>query len=557
MDLKTETWGKEINEIVNYESKELFSSDLQINSSGSLYRLHNRIIFLNEETNSKDGYELLLKVNKIEDRYEFNFNNFNFDEDGNMTTNNSAWFLLKKSRIKEKMNKYKLKRGDILKIGRIFAKIKDIKFEKNQKSKKDNSSFDFELLSLISNKSKTGNNKILIKEVDNLNLNDRKEINTKKNRIYSLANQRNATDPNLDDKIQILNLNTNNTNNINNNNNNINSNNNINNNNNNTNNKNIRFQEDEDYNGKEEKKESMKIKLKKSRICRICYLEEESELDDPLVQPCKCSGSLKYIHLKCLKHWILTKSCLKVEESDYCNVFLFKEVECEICKMKFPDLIKHNGKLYYLLDFSKDFKNYLILETITLDEEGNKFIYVISLLNKEIKIGRGILSDILLSDVSVSRIHCNITIEGNNVFLKDNDSKFGTLVLIQTPNIKMTENLPLFLQIGRTFLNFEIKLEQKSFFSCCGINENQNIFYYYMQNDKQVKLNSVLTVKSDIDLDKDNDGEEEEEKIENKSEKESKKENKDEIEVKNNNNDEIVVYDNNDDESIKIIIENE
>ena len=103
-----------------------------------------------------------MKVNKIEDRYEFNFNNFNFDEDGNMTTNNSAWFLLKKSRIKEKMNKYKLKRGDILKIGRIFAKIKDIKFEKNQKSKKDNSSFDFELLSLISNKSKTGNNKILI-----------------------------------------------------------------------------------------------------------------------------------------------------------------------------------------------------------------------------------------------------------------------------------------------------------------------------------------------------------------------------------------------------------
>ena len=228
MDLKTETWGKEINEIVNYDSKDLFSCELKINSSGCLYRLHNRIFFMNEGTNLKD-YELLLKVNKIENRYEFNFNNFNFDEDGNMTTNNSAWFLLKKSRIKEKMNKYKLKRGDILKIGRIFAKIKDIKFEKNQKSKKDNSSFDFELLSLISNKSKTGNNKILIKEVDNLNLNDRKEINTKKNRIYSLANQRNATDPNLDDKIQILNLNTNNTNN--------------------TNNKNIRFQEDEDYNG--------------------------------------------------------------------------------------------------------------------------------------------------------------------------------------------------------------------------------------------------------------------------------------------------------------------
>ena len=451
MDLKTETWGKEINEIVNYDSKDLFLCELKINSSGCLYRLHNRIFFMNEGTNLKD-YELLLKVNKIENKYEFNFNNFNFDDKGNITTYNSAWFLLKKSRIKEKMNKYRLKRGDILKIGRIFAKIKDIKFETNKKSKMENSSFDFEL---ISDQSKNTNNKIFIKEIDNLHLNDRKEINAKKNRIYSLANQRNATDPNFDDKIQILNLNTNNNNN-NNKDNNININ---------TNNNNIRFQDEiEDTKNNIEKKESKKIKLKNSRICRICYLEEESEIDDPLVHPCKCSGSLKYIHLKCLKHWIMTKSCQKVEESDFCNVFLFKEVECEICKMQFPDLIKHNGKYFYLLDFTKDFKNYLILETITLDEEGNKFLYVISLLNKEIKIGRGILSDILLSDVSVSRIHCKINIEENNIFLQDDDSKFGTLVLIQTPTIKMVENLPLFIQVGRTFLNFELKLMEKSFF---------------------------------------------------------------------------------------------
>ena len=552
MDLKTETWGKEINEIVNYDSKDLFLCELKINSSGCLYRLHNRIFFMNEGTNLKD-YELLLKVNKIENKYEFNFNNFNFDDKGNITTYNSAWFLLKKSRINEKMNKYRLKRGDILKIGRIFVKIKDIKFEINKKSKTDNSSYDFEL---ISNQSKNTNNKIFIKEIDNLNLNDRKEVNAKKNRIYSLANQRNATDPNFDDKIQILNLNTNNNNN-NNKDNNININ---------TNNNNIRFQDEiEDTKNNIEKKESKKIKLKKSRICRICYLEEESELDDPLVHPCKCSGSLKYIHLKCLKHWIMTKSCQKVEESDFCNVFLFKEVECEICKMQFPDLIKHNGKYFYLLDFTKDFKNYLILETITLDEEGNKFLYVISLLNKEIKIGRGILSDILLSDVSVSRVHCKINIEGNNIFLQDNDSKFGTLVLIQTPTIKMVENLPLFIQVGRTFLNFELKLMQKSFFSCCGVGENVNVFHYYMQNDKQVKLNSVLTVKSDKDLEKDNDDddneEEEEEKIEIKNENgnlnKDNNENNDEIEINQDNKNEIVVYENNEDDSIKIIIENE
>ena len=209
MELKTETWGREINEIVNYDSKELFNTDLKIRSKGCLYRLHNRIFFMNEDTNLND-YEILLKINKIENRYEINLNKYELDDKENITTVNSAWFLLKKSKMKEKYNKYKLKKGDIIKIGRIFTKIKDIKFEKNKKSKKENSSFDFEL---ISNKSKNGNgnnnnNKILLlKDIDNLN--NEKEIKSHKNKVYSLANQRNATDSNLQERIQILNLNNN------------------------------------------------------------------------------------------------------------------------------------------------------------------------------------------------------------------------------------------------------------------------------------------------------------------------------------------------------------
>ena len=538
LDLKTETWGKEINEIINYDSKELFEGELKINSSGSVYRLHNRIFYMNSGTDLED-YEKLLSVNKKENRYEFNFNNYEFDNIGNMKFTNSAWFLLKKSRMKDKFNKYRLKKGDIIKIGRIYTKIKDIKFQKDKKTKKEYPSFVSDLYSNHSKNSKNGNSKLILNEIDNLN--DKKESNNKKNKIYSLANQRNSTDPNMDDKIQILGLNVNNDkdgkeikdnkidkdNKINEDNNKIkyvSVNNNIN----------------------TSKNDVNKIEIKsskKSRICRICYLEEESEMDDPLVQPCKCSGSLKYIHLKCLKHWIMTRSCQKVEESEFCNVFLFKEVECEICKMKLPDLVNHKGKYHFLLDFSDVFKNYLILETITLDEEGNKFIYVISLANKHIKIGRGILSDILLSDVSVSRIHCIISVEGNNAYLKDNDSKFGTLLLIQTPTIKMTENLPLYIQVGRTFLNFEIKFVEENCFSCCGINENTNTFYYHMQNDKQIKLNSALTVKTDFDND------EEEEDI--------KKEDEIKDEIDKNNKEEVVIVDSNEDESIKIIIENE
>jgi hypothetical protein len=35
------------------------------------------------------------------------------------------------------------------------------------------------------------------------------------------------------------------------------------------------------------------------KTCRICH-----DTDDPLFYPCKCSGSIKYVHAECLKHWL-------------------------------------------------------------------------------------------------------------------------------------------------------------------------------------------------------------------------------------------------------------
>lgn len=38
------------------------------------------------------------------------------------------------------------------------------------------------------------------------------------------------------------------------------------------------------------------------RKCRICFDEEEAE-DNPLVSPCKCQGSQRFIHMGCLQKW--------------------------------------------------------------------------------------------------------------------------------------------------------------------------------------------------------------------------------------------------------------
>ena len=249
-------------------------------------------------------------------------------------------------------------------------------------------------------------------------------------------------------------------------------------------------------NSKKSNHSNNKVSQKQNKICRICYMEE-SDSENPLIQPCICSGSMKFIHLKCLKHWINTRSFDKVESNDFCSIYIIKPVECELCKTKFPDFIRHNGKLFALLDFNYEYKNYLILESLTLDKHKNKFLYVISLENnRKIKLGRGHDSDILLSDISVSRIHCVISSENKNVYIEDNNSKFGTLILIQSPSIQMVENLPLYFQVGRTFLNCKFKKPQK-LFQCCGVSERPNLFYYHKQNILQVNTKTTWTVKTD------------------------------------------------------------
>ncbi len=37
-------------------------------------------------------------------------------------------------------------------------------------------------------------------------------------------------------------------------------------------------------------------------MCRICHCEEISE--EFLITPCYCSGTLRYVHQKCLQQWL-------------------------------------------------------------------------------------------------------------------------------------------------------------------------------------------------------------------------------------------------------------
>ena len=404
-----------------------------------------------------EDIEKLMKIdvykNKTNTFYEFERNKYIKDETDNIVTPNISWFLLKPSITDEKMNKYKLSPGEIIKLGRITMRVRDIIFAgKNKYNLNDSSLLNESMLSKINN-------------------NEMQTLKTEGGTISYLLNRKmknkkfrnkNKNIENFDTKLDKGSL--------------------------------VNIIKKPDL----KKNLNLYSKIeKKNKTCRICYIQEDDEENNPLVQPCNCDGSLKYIHLQCLSQWIQTHSCEKLETNNNCSIYLIKPVECELCKKKFPDYIKYKNKFFPLISFANEYNSYLTLESLTLDKYHNKFIYVISLENnRKISIGKNQNCQIILSDRSIENIHCFMIVSNKQVYLEDSDSKFGTLVLVQTNKIKLYQDIPLYLQIGRSFLEILIKKEFK-FFDCCVSDEKNNIYTYYEQNEKYIKKDMSLVVKNE------------------------------------------------------------
>ena len=368
-----------------------------------------------------------------------------------------------------KIYKYKINEGDIIKIGRITIRIKEIRFEDNKN--------EFYLNQLNKNGVNiVNNNSNSINEIVHINYKNRKVLDNLKTEgsqtgidnnihlsVYKSPSDSKNEKKDIENDIKI--------------------------------NDNYSNSDNNDKNNLNDRYLKINKSDTKNKLCRICYMEEDKDdPNNPLLQPCICSGSMKYIHYTCLKHWINNKCYVQIEKNDDCAIYMIKPVECELCKTKLPDFIRKKGILFPILELKPDFKNYLIFESLTLDRNQNRFNYVVSLdQNKKICVGRGHDSNVVFSDISVSRTHCIFTLEGKNVFIQDNDSTFGTLVLIQSPKIKLVENLPLYIQIGRTFFQYNIQTT-KSFFWCCGISEKPNDNFYFKQNEKDILYKRNYTV---------------------------------------------------------------
>ena len=125
-------------------------------------------------------------------------------------------------------------------------------------------------------------------------------------------------------------------------------------------------------------------------VCRICWGVDGETPDgqplkpgeiNPLISPCKCTGTMGHIHLKCLRGWLQTKRTKKEHRKQV--VFKFKKLDCELCKTAFPFKISYNNNIVDIVDVERPDKNYIVLESLSQsgnnnEESQQKIFYVIN-----------------------------------------------------------------------------------------------------------------------------------------------------------------------------------
>jgi len=173
---------------------------------------------------------------------------------------------------------------------------------------------------------------------------------------------------------------------------------------------------------------------------------------------------MQYIHLKCLKQWL--KQRVQTIQTDDSAIITLKLLNCELCKAAYPFAIYFNDHIYELIECKLPKCSYIVFE-----HRENSLIIISFTECKEFRIGRSSESEIMLNDMSVSREQAVLFFEDNEVWIEDTGSKFGTLLLMQSPHV---------LQVGEVF-----KVQCEKILMEFSIEKHWTLFSIFKQNSKK------------------------------------------------------------------------
>ena len=230
-------------------------------------------------------------------------------------------------------------------------------------------------------------------------------------------------------------------------------------------------------------------------VCRICY--DSGDESNPLIAPCKCSGSMQYVHLSCLRKWMDGRLSVNTQAPSKDGTttvsYFWRNLDCELCKQAYPTTVERPRRqsitgveMVDLYEIPKPTTPYVVLESNirmpTTSGNGlnsssmsanasspitfQKGLHIMSLSKSRssVLVGRGHDADVRINDISVSRVHGMIrlvqgTVNGvkrQQIVIEDKQSKFGSLIAVRGP-IALEPGVPVSIQSGRTVTTITIK----------------------------------------------------------------------------------------------------
>ena len=521
LKIKCVIWEKETFELIDYCNNCTMETKFLVKTPGVISRDNRKITFTPGEQKEKSPTDLItIKRNPADSRFMVDCGTWDKDLES-LIEQNGAFLVYRGFSFKELNNNlnnryYKLSQGDIIKIGRIYFKVLDIHLNSDKNSAIKNTVENTLRCTMLKSASSnnlivngqsiikgaftskntrnnnffnmgyTANGNVLINKDPLFNLDQENDHRmesldlTRKKRAKALARVNSSKELFAiikKDKKNIVN----------------------------------KDKKKKEKGRKSEKKSAKPPKfdeikkidlnaLKNKAICRICYGDDTSE-QNPLICPCICKGSMKYIHYDCLKNWLNSKieEDISVDsENQEVEVISYnrKDISCELCKEKLPDYVMIGDKYYNISFYRPKFTEFAVLESMRADNHKAKFIHIISFDKKNcINIGRANECELSISELSVSRFHCIIHKDEGDLFLEDNSSKFGTLILLQNNNLFMNDFSPLKIQTNKTFIKLKVKLPFS--LSCCVnplIAESRK-YDYQLQNSKCFDILSYFIIK--------------------------------------------------------------
>ncbi len=143
------------------------------------------------------------------------------------------------------------------------------------------------------------------------------------------------------------------------------------------------------------------------RICRICFSEDHNPKEDPLISPCMCSGSMKWVHLKCLQKWLGGNQNKKIHP--HVTTYTWKAFHCELCRQKLDDHYHVNDRIHSIFSIDKPATNYIVIESCQVSQSDTDTKKLVSTV------------DIYEGDFSTLRVVANRFQDASHAFLLDMD----------------------------------------------------------------------------------------------------------------------------------------